>query len=656
MDKEPQLVAGYIRCSVLEYPDHCTGETARAAFLADMIASRRAELIQMAAGHGQQIHSWYEDLGRSGRGQFLASRTGFEALTLAAREQRLTDVFAWDLSRLFRDLVQQELWLGEMESLGVAVHIQDLPFAIDIPARRLLRQELGMINEYQAARTGALLSASLNRRVEKGLWVGRSDSQWGLRYDALTKGFLLDEATAPYMRRLYETFNEAGGSASHTARILNKELRECHPQAISPPHSRRWDVTKILLHIRDPLYRRRTVYNGGEYAVPHLIPEVVSPEVLAATDALLESRRALYEECMRRHEAPPEPYLYAKILRCAECGGGMQAYPLQGILGPSPGLRVPWVCSDTLHGGECSARFKIPQYRLTALLDRGLRQAFERAWQQSADAGSHRGGVSGIEPASEKEPPEVAQRWREAITVSRQERRRLTHRIYNVEIARQRCLDAFAIGLSTDRDQVSERLAVLEKRRAVVEEALRALELAKGQTSFEQRWALSAAGRLQVRFESVWPADWWLPRDEKKAAFLKDLNLKVLVRIHPAQKADHKANQKPNNGKEPSVLIIGPTEDVTLPGRGRGKGPYKPRLQGGLCEIELSSPIFQAGWLSPDMPIQFANDQAFDRDVTSNVVSNPSNQSVNQLVKPLRVQETQQELLDYKMALRPIKS
>jgi DNA invertase Pin-like site-specific DNA recombinase len=251
--KENKKAAAYIRFSEITFPAHCQEKEARSAFLLELAVSRRTELTQMAALHEQRIEAWYEDLGCSGRGRFLASRVQFEALTQAARHGELGSIFAWDLSRLFRDLVQQELWLEEMETLDVAVLIQDLPFAIDAATRRLLRQELGMINEYQAARIGALFSAALNARVAEGLWVGRTHSQWGLRYDAEGKGFLLDETTAPRIRRLYALFNAFGGSASRTVRTLNRELEANHPDALPPPRSRRWTVASLIKQIRDPL-------------------------------------------------------------------------------------------------------------------------------------------------------------------------------------------------------------------------------------------------------------------------------------------------------------------------------------------------------------------------------------------------------------------
>ena len=557
-------VAGYIRTSVLAFPPDCRGPAARVAFVQQLSGLRRLELVQAAAARGQAIGAWYEDLDRSGRAEFRTGRDGFEALTLAARAGRLKGVFAWDLSRLFRDLVGQELWLEEMEARGVAVHVQDLPFAVDAPTRRLLRQELGMISEYQAARVGALFSAALNQRVEQGRWVGRTYSQWGLRYDASLKGFVRDDATAPLICRVYEAFNALGGSASMTARALNREVEEGRAGALRPPRSGRWDVTKVLLHVRDPLYRRRAAYNGAEYDAPHLIPEVVPAAVLAATDALLAARRGIYEECAARYDAPPAPYLYARVLRCAECGGGMQATPRQGVLGPTPGLRVPWVCSDALRGGACGARFRLPQPRLTALLDRGLRRAFAAARSAAA---------------ARPVPPEEAEAAREG---RRRHKKRLQGRVRACDRARDRSLESYSAGLLTDRALLQQRLAALSARRLVAQEALEQAQAARAAGPQEERWLESDLGRLGERFGAVWPHDWWQPYDADKAQFLRGLGLTVSVRLLPMRKKP--APETGATGGAP---------------RKRGAGPFVPHLTCGLCELDLVCPALGIGDAEP---------------------------------------------------------
>ncbi len=694
-----QQAAAYIRFSKVTFPDGCITEDAQNAFLLELTAVRRLELRQLAAGQGQSVHVWYEDLGRSGRGKFLSSRVQFEALTVAARAGKLRSIFAWDLSRLFRDLVQQELWLEEMEKLGVSVHIQDLPIAVDAPTRRLLRQELGMISEYEADRIGALFSATLNTQVGLGLWVGRTYSQWGLRYDPQSKGFLLDEATAPYIRRLYTLFNSLGGSASQTVRTLNWQLQAGHPEALRPPRSRCWDVTKLLKQIRDPLYRRRTCYKDTEYPAAHLVPEVISPEVVAETDALLAARQLVYEKCASRLVTPPDPYLYSRRLRCAECGEVMQACPRQVASGPVPGLHVLWTCSDALRGGLCTAGFSVPQYCLNALLDRGLREAFaaqrelflakeQRAEKQRAEkqrAEKQRFGDNVLACGGDGLADSDA-----VLTLGdndHQQRQKHRKAIRAAKRARGRCLENYATGLTDDRQHIKDRLAVLEARQACAEEALSRLPPVRARATPEGRWTWSKVGRLEARFEAIWPQDWWQVRDPAKTALLRDLDLTIWLHIAPKEPVVLKEPVMPvehiaQSGQEPAddansirLALAAPPhepllgEQVVKAPRVRGKRPYKPRRTRGLCTLKLCSSFFEPGELStlslPDSqgPSNFltppSNFQAPPSEFSEPLLRSSAAQGLRAAnweagkQKAFTVQETWQELLDYKLLLRP---
>src|SRR5690348_1028320 len=114
--------AGYLRVSHIIFPEGCDGPAAHAAHVDALRALRRAELEADAARAGETIGLWYDDMGVSGRGDALERRVAFERLRGDALRGRVRAVYARDLSRLFRDLVQQELWFCDMEDAGVAVH------------------------------------------------------------------------------------------------------------------------------------------------------------------------------------------------------------------------------------------------------------------------------------------------------------------------------------------------------------------------------------------------------------------------------------------------------------------------------------------------------------------------------------------------------
>ena len=247
----------------------------------------------------------------------------------------------------------------------------------------------------------------------------------------------------------------------------------------------------------------------------------------------------------------------------------MQAYPRQGVLGPSPGLRVSWVCADTLRGGACAAGFYLPQPRLTALLDRGLRQAFAAARQRME--------ARPLGPEEEAAAQERRHRQREAA-----------------QRARRRLRPAAAPGSWRATRPAFSRTGPLWRRawrrsppagwrrRRRCRRSARRRPPGPGRSGGGSR----TLGRLWTRFEAVWPRDWWLPRDPDKAEFLKDLGLTASVRLHPMQKAPCGCPKS------------GPPGWSAAPRNG-GAARSFPRLTCGLCELDLVCPPLGIGSTEP---------------------------------------------------------
>ena len=237
------------------------------------------------------------------------------------------------------------------------------------------------------------------------------------------------------------------------------ELEAGLPEALRPPRSARWDATKILLHVRDPLYRRRTSYNGAEYDAPHLIPEVVPAAVVAAVDVLLASRRgALRRECGAARRSATSHTCIPGRLRCAGCGTSHgRPYPRQGVLGPTPGPRVLvglrgqpcWVGSCAVQASTCPSR------ALPALLGPG------GCGRRSQPRGSGRTACSQCTPEEAAAGPgEAAPAQGSAAPRPRRRRR---------PAACPAAWKSYAAGLLTDRAALERRLVALSARPAGVQ-------------------------------------------------------------------------------------------------------------------------------------------------------------------------------------------
>lgn len=105
------LVAGYVRRSVVTFPAEWDVEQRR---------DRVAELTADAARDGERIDVWYDDMGVSGRGEFLARRLDFARATGDAKAGKIRRLYARDLpdNRNSSDSVMMRQMLGMAPSLS----------------------------------------------------------------------------------------------------------------------------------------------------------------------------------------------------------------------------------------------------------------------------------------------------------------------------------------------------------------------------------------------------------------------------------------------------------------------------------------------------------------------------------------------------------
>jgi DNA invertase Pin-like site-specific DNA recombinase len=123
-----------------------------------------------ARANGHRVVAVYRDEGVSG---MLAERDGLADALDAVRTGRAGAVVVPRLDRLARDLVVQETLLAEVWRLGGEVFSTaggegDLRDDPDDPSRKLVRQVLGAIAEYERDMIALRLRAGRKRKAERG--------------------------------------------------------------------------------------------------------------------------------------------------------------------------------------------------------------------------------------------------------------------------------------------------------------------------------------------------------------------------------------------------------------------------------------------------------------------------------------------------------
>lgn len=126
-----------------------------------------------AKASGCSIALWTRDEGVSGSNG-LDTRLGLGEALEAVREGAVDGLVVYRLDRLARDLIIQETLLAEVRRLGGEVfstsaaegaYLVDDP---DDPSRKLIRQVLGAVAEYERGMIALRLRSGRRRKAEKG--------------------------------------------------------------------------------------------------------------------------------------------------------------------------------------------------------------------------------------------------------------------------------------------------------------------------------------------------------------------------------------------------------------------------------------------------------------------------------------------------------
>jgi DNA invertase Pin-like site-specific DNA recombinase len=210
---------------------------------------QRQAIRAWANEHGHRITAWHTDEGASGANG-LESRVGLAAAIEELRTRRASGLVVYRLDRLARDLVVQEQLLAEMWRLDAVVHSTStgessyLTEDPEDPSRRMIRQVLGAVAEYERAMITLRLRAGRRRKAELG---GYAYGAPPFGFEARAGELVPVEHEQATLRRILE-LRAAGASLREIAGTLTQEGRR-------PRRSDRWHPKTVA----SILHRQRAV-------------------------------------------------------------------------------------------------------------------------------------------------------------------------------------------------------------------------------------------------------------------------------------------------------------------------------------------------------------------------------------------------------------
>lgn len=199
------------------------------------LETQRAEIRSWAKREGHTIAGYYVDEGKSGSGGLETRIALADALA-----QRLP-IVVYKLDRLARDLVIQETILGQAKREGIRIYstlttedayLEDDP---KDPTRKLIRQVLGAVADYERAMIRLRMAAGANRKKAAGGYAGG-----GIPFGFRTEGQeLVPEPLERKALTRMKKLKAEGMSLREIARDLDRggfaprKGRSWHPQSVS---------------------------------------------------------------------------------------------------------------------------------------------------------------------------------------------------------------------------------------------------------------------------------------------------------------------------------------------------------------------------------------------------------------------------------------
>ena len=214
------------------------------------IASQTASLIEFANQHELEVpKEWVlEDEGYSGA---TLERPGLERVRDLAAEGQIEVVLAYSPDRLSRKYAYQILLIEEFARHGVETLFVKSPQG-NSPEDQLLVQFQGMIAEYERAQILERSRRGKRHRAHTGEVSVMSGAPYGYRYIRKTEealaAYIINEAEASVVRRVYEMYTVEGLSIAEITRRLNRE-------GIPPRRAGRWERSVVWGMLRNPAYR-----------------------------------------------------------------------------------------------------------------------------------------------------------------------------------------------------------------------------------------------------------------------------------------------------------------------------------------------------------------------------------------------------------------
>ena len=347
------------RIKVAAYARVSSGKDAMLHSLSAQV-SHYSELIQ--SNPGWEYAGVYADEAKTGTRQ--DSREQFNRLIEDCRAGKIQLIITKSISRFARNTVTLLSVIRELKALGVDVFFEEQNLHTMSADGELMLTVLGSYAQEES------LSASENQkwRIRKNFSEGKPWDATILGYRIGDEGYVVEEAEAAIVRRIYEMYLDGKGMQA-ICNILNGE-------GVETRFSRSWHISTIHHILTNPTYTgnlilqktfrqdhltKKTLKNEGQlqkFVITEAHTPIISQETFDRVQAIRQSRAARLNTTGKDYTAR---YPFSGLIVCANCG----AHYRRKVTHTGP----VWMCATYNKLGRKGCQSKaIPEATLQALL------------------------------------------------------------------------------------------------------------------------------------------------------------------------------------------------------------------------------------------------------------------------------------------------
>jgi len=256
-----------------------------------------------------QIINEYIDRAISGR---TDQRPSFQRMIADSAKRTFSGVLVYQLDRFARDRYDSAIYKERLKRNGVKVISAMEPISDDASGV-LMEAVLEGMAEYYSRELAQKIRRGQKICIENGTTLG---GQTPLGYKIVDKKYVINEDTAPIVRRIYAMY-AANATMADIIRYLNQ-------QGIKTQKGNEYNKNSIRRILTNRKYIGIAHYHGQDYR--GIVPAIIDGELFEQAQIMMQKNK----KAPARAKATDEQYILTTKLYCGECRA-----PMTGISGYS---------------------------------------------------------------------------------------------------------------------------------------------------------------------------------------------------------------------------------------------------------------------------------------------------------------------------------